>query len=267
MRRVVDYLDQGAIQWLANSLAAESRAFRRKRFVGALIRSHLADRLFQRADQFARAVHDSLAVDFDAACRIIVAALPPPREAPGYGPLINFRLLPLTRYVSLFGMDHFESSMSTLYEVTKRFTSEFDMRPFLVTHQVAVLRRLYDWRANADLHVRRLVTECTRTRLPWCSHLKAFQRNPAEIVRLIAPMREDASPYVRLSVANNLADILKDDIDRGLQIAKNWVSSSSERGLWVVRHALRYHAYAGDRRALQLQRVATLTLPEIRNST
>jgi 3-methyladenine DNA glycosylase AlkC len=251
-RRVVDYLDREAIKWIAESIASNSDSFEKHRFFSMISRMSFSDRLFERADQIADLLHNSLGVDFDEACETIVRCLPAPRENHGYGPMENFRLLPFTRFVSKYGLAHFERSMCALYELTRRFTSEFDVRPFLVRHEDLTLDRFLQWREDKDPHVRRLVSEGTRTRLPWCSHLRNFQKDPSRVVSLIAPMREDASRYVRLSVANNLADLLKDDFDRGLRVAAAWAADSEHYGKWVVKHAIRYFAKDSNPHALAL---------------
>ena len=251
-RRVVDYLDRSAIQWIADRLASSSSSFPTNQFLRAAARTNFSDRLFERADQVAGIIRSSLPVDFSEACGLIVKSLPVAREDGGYGPMENFRLLPFTRFVSKYGLASFDCSMSTLYELTRRFTSEFDVRPFIEIHEDRTFEKLLLWREDGDPHVRRLVSEGTRTRLPWCYHLKKFQADPSRVISLIAPMREDPSRYVRLSVANNLADLLKDDFDRGLRVAAAWALESEQHGKWVVKHAIRYFAKGANPLAVAL---------------
>ncbi len=251
-RRVVDYLDRGAIKWIAEALGSVDGSFLKRMFLRAAGRASFSDRLFERADQVATILQASLPASFDEACEVIVQSLPPPREDDGYGPMENFRLLPFTRFVSRYGLASFDTSMGTLYELTRRFTSEFDVRPFLEAHEERALSRFLTWRDDSDAHVRRLVSEGTRTRLPWCSHLKRFQADPSKVISLIAPMREDTSRYVRLSVANNLADLLKDDFERGMRVAAEWAHESEHHGKWVVKHAIRYFAKGSNPHALAL---------------
>lgn len=251
-RRVVDYLDREAIKWIAECVSSNSDSFLKDRFLRTISRRTFSDRLFERADQIACLLHETLTVDFNEACETIIRCLPAPRESHGYGPMENFRLLPFTRFVSKYGLAQFEPSMTALYELTRRFTSEFDVRPFLVLHEDLTLNKFLVWRHDPDPHVRRLVSEGTRTRLPWCSHLRNFQNDPSRVISLIAPMREDSSRYVRLSVANNLADLLKDDFDRGLRIAAAWAAESELHGKWVVKHAIRYFTKGSNPLALAL---------------
>lgn len=259
-RRVVDYLDNTAISWIAESLVSTNASFLKKQFHRTAARITFSDRLFERADQIATIMRAALPISFDEACETIVSCLPAPRENGGYGPMENFRLLPFSRFVSKYGLQHFECSMSALYELTRRFTSEFDVRPFLEAHEDLTMNKFLVWRADDDPHVRRLVSEGTRTRLPWCCHLKKFQEDPSRVISLIAPLREDPSKYVRLSVANNLADLLKDDFERGLRVAVAWAHESGNHGKWVVKHAIRYFAKGSNPLALAL--MSQLELPK-----
>ena len=62
---------------------------------------------------------------------------------------------------------------------------------------------------DENCHVRRLVSEGTRPRLPWASRLPEFQRNPEPVLELLEKLKNDPELYVRRSVANNLNDIAK----------------------------------------------------------
>ncbi len=215
--------------------------FNSQAFLGDLSERPKAISLFNRADQIAHALRRRLPDAFPRTAKILIRALPDARNESGYGPMENFRLLPFSRLVGLYGLDDFDSAMGALYEITRRFTSEFDLRPFLVKYPEQVLSVLRCWRDDNDFHVRRLVSEGTRTRLPWCAHLRAFQDDPAPVIELITPMRRDPTRYVRMSVANNLADIIKDDFEIGLQVVETWLADADPYTLWVVRHAVRYH--------------------------
>jgi len=251
-RRVVEYLDRDAICWIADSLIRANCPLDRKSLLRATDRVSASDHLFERANQYADLFADFLPRSFDEACAAIIRSLEPPRSEGGYGPLSNYRLLILTRFISRRGIQNFEPSMRALKELTKRFTAEFDIRPFIFFHESRSIQTLLKWQEDPDLHVRRLVAEGTRTRLPWCAHLKCFQAAPKKVLRLIAPLREDSSPYVRLSVANNLADILKDDLEVGLNVAEEWCQSASRVGKKVVKHAIRYYVSRADPRALEI---------------
>ena len=59
-------------------------------------------------------------------------------------------------------------------------------------------------------HIRRLVSEGTRPRLPWAVCLSPFIEDPGPTLALLEKLKDDPSEYVRRSVSNHLNDIAKD---------------------------------------------------------
>jgi 3-methyladenine DNA glycosylase AlkC len=253
MASVASYLGPAGIELLGLELQRAHRAFPRRAFcrIANTGISHLG--LFARATHIARALDSVLELPFRRVAKIVVAAAGPVRESSGYGPMENFRLLALTRFVSLAGGAHFRDSMWALRELTKRFTSEFDVRPFLVQAQKDTLEIVCEWAHDQSLHVRRLASEGTRSRLPWGTHLKTFQRNPSLALSVIERLKTDESRYVQVSVANNLADIIKDDEEFGLNVAERWAATEHPVTLRIVSHAVRFPATKGLKRAIALR--------------
>jgi 3-methyladenine DNA glycosylase AlkC len=129
--------------------------------------------------------------------------------------------------------------MQAQYELTQRFTAEFSIRPFLEHHTTATLERLRIWTGDPSPHVRRLVSEGTRPRLPWAPRLRIFQRDPQPVLELLELLKDDPELYVRRSVANNLNDIGKDHPQLLAETARRWMEDAPEERQWLVRHALR----------------------------
>ncbi len=125
--------------------------------------------------------------------------------------------------------------MEAQYELTKRFTAEFSIRPFLERHPEATYARLEKWAHDADVHVRRLVSEGTRPRLPWGSRLRAFQKDPRPRLRLLELLKDDPELYVRRSVANNLNDIGKDHPDVLVKTCARWSKGATPERSWIER--------------------------------
>jgi 3-methyladenine DNA glycosylase AlkC len=169
----------------------------------------------------------------------------------------GFRYNPLAQFIGEHGLDHFELAMQAQYDLTQRFTAEFSIRPFIQQHADATLARLRDWTADPSEHVRRLVSEGTRPRLPWAPRLRAFMDDPSPVVELLELLRNDPSEYVRRSVANNINDIAKDHPDVAIDIARRWwpdtgCPEQDVRRRRLVRHGLRTLLKAGDRNALDV---------------
>lgn len=142
--------------------------------------------------------------------------------------------------------------MAAQHALTRRFTAEFSIRAFLERDPARTLARLRVWARDPDVHVRRLVSEGTRPRLPWAPRLRAFQRDPRPVLALLERLRDDPEPYVRRSVANNLNDIGKDHPELLVKVCARWARRASPERLAMIRHALRGLVKSGDRRALRV---------------
>ena len=203
-----------------------------------------------RAERISEVLHAYLPTDYEEAIRIVIASCGEKltnSEAFGMGP---FMYLPHIIFVADYGLDHFEASMEAQYELTQRFTAEFSIRAYLEAHQERTLARLREWTKDPSEHVRRLVSEGTRTRLPWASRLKGFQKDPSPVLELLELLKDDPELYVRRSVANNLNDIGKDHPDVLVDTAKRWMVDASEERQWLIRHALRSLVKQGHKEAL-----------------
>jgi len=166
--------------------------------------------------------------------------------------LASFLYLPHTLFVAEYGLAHFEISMRAQHALTQRFTAEFSIRPFLEQHPDATLRQLRAWASDPSAHVRRLVSEGTRPRLPWAPRLRQFQADPGPVLALLELLKDDPALYVRRSVANNLNDIGKDHPHLLAKTAQAWLEDASVERAWIVGHALRSAVKRGDRAAFKL---------------
>jgi 3-methyladenine DNA glycosylase AlkC len=251
-RKVKHLLGAAAIGDLASKIAQVTNKFSEDQFVSLAQGGLETLSLMARAEHIADALRSSLRLPVTECLSVLVDVLGAPRSEPGYGPDQNFRVLPLTRFVGRFGLNYFDASMTALYEMTRRFTAEFDIRPFLIHHRERTLQRLNEWALDSDMHVRRLVSEGTRPRLPWAPHLACFRKEPAPVLQLLELLKDDQSSYVRRSVANNLADVFKDNPEAVLRTLQQWSVDATPWRQWTVRHALRAPCSRGDSRALNL---------------
>jgi 3-methyladenine DNA glycosylase AlkC len=166
--------------------------------------------------------------------------------------MASFRYLPHVFYVSKYGLADLDAALRVQYELTQRFTAEFSIRAYLDKHPGETLARLRIWATDQNHHVRRLVSEGTRPRLPWAPRLRAFQKDPAPVLALLELLKDDPELYVRRSVANNLNDIAKDHPAIAIEVCKQWMVNASPDRQWIVRHALRVLVKQGHPGALTL---------------
>ena len=141
--------------------------------------------------------------------------------------------------------------MHVQYELTKRFSAESSIRPFLVKYPEDTYARLREWASDGNVHVRRLVSEGIRPRLPWAPRLRAFQEDPHPVIALLELLKDDPERYVQRSVANNLNDIGKDHADLAVETCRRWLIGASPAREWIVRHALRSLVKKGHSGALE----------------
>ena len=237
---------------LARRIGVVFPPFAAESFVAQVAATVEGRELKQRIAAVAAAPRAYLPASYPEALQILVAILEPERP-PEDGALgSGFALAPLAAFVEAYGLDHVEESLAALNAITRRDTAEFAIRPFLMRypdHTLAVLRR---WAHDPSSHVRRLVSEGTRTRLPWAARLPAFQRDPTPVLDLLERLKDDPSSYVRRSVANNLNDITKDHPSLALATLERWSAGASQERRWIMRHALRGLVKQGHPDALRL---------------
>ena len=202
----------------------------------------------------AKQVSDALAAVLPAArgqaLEIVAAALDFPFAGGRPTGMASFVYMPFGVFIAEHGLDHFELAMQAQLELTQRFTAEFSIRPFLERYPEETLSRLATWCTHPNHHVRRLVSEGTRPRLPWAGRLRAFQEDPGPVLGLLERLKDDDSEYVRRSVANNLNDIAKDHPETVVEVARRWWSDEDAQRRALVRHALRTLVKQGHPEAL-----------------
>ncbi|PSL20404.1 hypothetical protein [Shimia abyssi] len=148
--------------------------------------------------------------------------------------------------------DHRERALDLLYEATQRFSMEFYIRPFLNRWPQETFARLETWAGDENYHVRRLVSEGTRPKLPWA---KKVEIDPLSPLPLLDRLHGDKTRYVTRSVANHLNDIAKIAPDVVTDRLQAWhgagVQAAKELD-WMTRHSLRTLVKTGDAKALAL---------------
>lgn len=239
-----DRMSTDLIASLANELATASSAFDRAAFE-RLACTGLDDlELMARVDWIARALSATMPSSAEEADLLIRAVLV-------NGGLRGWASMPVNAYVASALLNRPDIALPLLAALTSRYTAEFAIRPFIVAHYDLTMDHLRSWAGDPDEHVRRLVSEGTRPRLPWGQRLTRFIADPSPTLELLNALVNDESSYVRRSVANHLNDISKDHPDLALQTAKRW-SSGTTQGDYVVRHGLRTLIKRGHPEALAI---------------
>jgi 3-methyladenine DNA glycosylase AlkC len=242
-------------QRIAAQLQAVHSGFDAAAFLTDALAGYEALELMPRARQIAHTLRRHLPAGYIEALALLMRTVGAPLQRTDDFGMSGFFYLPHVFFVAHYGLDHFEPSMQAQKELTKRFTAEFSIRPYLERHPGATLATLHEWARDPDPHVRRLVSEGTRPRLPWAPRLREFQRDPAPVLALLEQLKDDPELYVRRSVANNLNDIGKDHPELLLATAQRWLQGETGRPVsaerrWLVQHALRSAVKRGEAGAL-----------------
>ena len=237
---------------IASMISSVYPAFQAEAFVRNALDGYEDLELKPRAMQISATLRNYLPDSYEEAIKILVDSIGPKLNTTESFGMAPFIYLPHVIFVADYGLDHFDASMWAQYELTQRFSAEFSIRAYLEAHQDRTLARLKQWINDSSPHVRRLISEGTRPRLPWASRLRAFQKDPAPVIALLELLKDDPELYVRRSVANNLNDIGKDHPDLLVDVARRWMQGASEERQWVVRHALRSLLKEGNRGALDI---------------
>lgn len=163
----------------------------------------------------------------------------------------TFEYLVLCDYIEVYGLNNLEESLAAIEKVTVLATCEFAIRPFIIKHPKETFLQLNKWSKHKHASVRRLASEGCRPRLPWGMGIPFLKTDPSLIYPILETLKDDASLYVRRSVANNINDISKDHVTDILNLLENWNGASEERN-WLVKHAARTLLKQGNTAALKL---------------
>ena len=193
-----------------------------------------------------------LSPEFPKAAEEIRRALPPPLDPTltddDFG---HFVYAPLGVYVETHGLeDHSDLSLALLEELTQRFSMEFSIRAFLNRWPDATLTKMQGWATHDSYHVRRLVSEGTRPKLPWGQGITI---GADKTLPLLDMLYTDPTRFVTRSVANHLNDITKSDPDAVLARLDSWVADGQQGAKelgWMRTHALRGLIKAGHAGAM-----------------
>lgn len=241
------------VSYLGGLLEASIPGFERQGFESAVLTQLPELELKKRIDMIAQVLSTHLDGDFELAAEQIRRCLPPPLDpTPTDDDFGDFILMPLGKYVEDNGRNHYEISMNLLREITMRVSMEGPVRRFIDDHPDESLELFATWVDDENYHVRRLVSESTRPRLPWAPRIHLDIEAP---LPLLDVLHSDRTRYVTRSVANHLNDITKERPELVVETLRNWRDTGSQNSdelHWITRHALRTLIKKGDPRAMAL---------------
>ncbi len=233
---------------IADEISHVYEKFNRKKFLGIEPGLHALE-LKDRVGHVREGLRSSLPDDYPVAVNILLRSLERER-------LEGFDLWPYTDFVEKYGSLDPSISLPTLKTMTRYFTSEFAIRPFIIKDERTTLLFLKNCAQDENIHVRRWASEGTRPLLPWGMRLEAFVKDPNPGLEILEILKFDEELYVRKSVSNHLNDISKHHPGKVVQTLKRWKKEAGKvhqkKVDWIIHRALRTLIKKGYRPALDL---------------
>lgn len=193
----------------------------------------------KRIELHAQILHQLLPQKYPEAVKILTSILGSenPNET---GMFTHFYwILPIGKFVELYGLDYFDGSIKAIEEITKRNTGEYAIRPFIRKYPEKTMRVMKKWAKSKSFHLRRLASEGCRPKLPWATKLETFNEDPKLVFEILELLKEDTVKFVKKSVANNLRDYLKVNPTEAKKLITKWSQSDNENTKWILKHAQR----------------------------
>lgn len=237
------------LQRLGSSLEKIAPSFQTKKFLSYKSRLEPLE-LKPRVQLIRDALKESLPADYATALQIILKSI-------HHGNVSGFDAWPYAEFIQAYGLNYPKISLQALSEVTKVFTAEWAVRPFIQKHHKETMSFLLLCAGDENQHLRRWASEGSRPRLPWGIRLQEFVVDPSPTLPILEKLKFDPELYVRKSVANHLNDITKDHPKIVIDLLKKWQRQATKvedkKHLdWIIYRSLRTLIKDGHPGALSL---------------
>lgn len=192
-----------------------------------------------RIELHARELNSALNLDYKDQIEILTSILG--EENPNETGMFKnyYWVLPIGKFVEIYGINDFETSINAIAEITKRNTGEYAIRVFIRKYPNKMLEVMRNWAKSRNFHLRRLASEGLRPKLPWASKLENFIDDPKPVFEILELLKEDNVKFVQRSVANHMNDYLKLNFDAAKELLGKWAKSKNQNTQWIVKHATR----------------------------
>ncbi len=239
-KKFKDYYDEECAEILAEKIHSVLPGFPKKEFISNLKKELPAKEFLERQDAFVNAFEIFLSKDYKKNVSMFHQILGPELNTTEGMFIYGWWLWPVGRYVERHGIKDFKSSMDFIYELTKRFTGEFAVRPLIDKYPKEALKIILKWSKDKNVHVRRLAGEGVRIRLPWAKKSLVALQEFRTYKKILTNLKSDPEKFVQKSVGNNLNDLMKENSAKAMEIISGWRKNNpSKETLWIIKHGLR----------------------------
>lgn len=248
------YFDRGLAVRLADLIHSHYPRFTKEYFVKSVAREVENKELKARVEVIADTLKQHLPTDYEEALAILLKILGPENKTEEGMFTKGYFLMPVAYFVERYGLDHFDLSLNAMYEITKRHTSEYAIRPYLIADTDYCMAYFREWIKDPNSHVRRLVSEGTRPRLPWAKKIPPLKDNVQNNLCLLENLMHDSSRYVQKSVANHINDLTKENPEVVLTWIHQYISENDDMNPKIIKNGLRTLVKSKNEHALELVR-------------
>jgi len=190
-KKVKDYYDVPYLEELAGKIMAVTSNFNKEIFLKET-KDKIENLEFnQRQELVAQALYKAFDADYVNVLKIFSKILGKELRGNSGAFTEGWWLWPVGKYVEIYGDEYFEESINFSKELTKRFTSEYCMRPLIKKYPDKSLKILKNWSKDEHERVRRLSSECLRIRLPWSKKLFTALEYFDEYFEILSNLKDD----------------------------------------------------------------------------
>lgn len=243
------------IEQISNEIFQVYPEFEKDRFIKEVVTKFPKLELKERIYHITLCLMKYLPSQYTDAVEILIKSLPEPCDSnlkdDDFG---DFIYAPYHHFVAVYGCNstdlHF--SLNALEKLTTRFSAEDAIRYFINAFPNETLSKMKEWSGHKHYHVRRLASEGSRPKLPWCQKINIAI---TESLPILDNLYSDSTRYVTRSVANHLNDISKIHPELVIEKLTKWKSEKKQHPKemdFIIRHSLRTLIKKGDKLALQL---------------
>ncbi len=239
---IKDYYDLGYIQTISRRLASICPDFDSESFE-ADMRQRLADQNYtEKLNIIAEGLHKHLP-DYRKALEVFRAMLG--EKMPSMSVMYEFGMpyAPFGKFIERYAVANegcFEQTAAYIYELTQRYTGEFAMRPLLAAFPEKTIAAIRKWTDDESDCVRRMCSECMRIAIPWASKLNFALAHFDDYCAILVKLATDDCEYVRRSVANNLNELCKADLEKAKILIAKLNAIDDKRIKPLITHGTRW---------------------------
>lgn len=236
---ISSWFDHRLAEFLAVRIQNEFNEFEASSFVNEIASEVSGLSYSNRLSVFSKNLNKYLPADYRVSVSILVSILGDenPKETGMFKEF--YWVIPIGKYISDYGLLHFEHSVHAISEITKRSTGEYAIRPFIERYPSESLKTMELWAKSENFHLRRLASEGLRPKLPWASRLTVFDNSPEKVFSILELLKEDEVLFVKRSVANHLTDWLKVNPEAVIPLIIDWKRSNNHHTQWIIKRATR----------------------------